>query len=98
MDDVNLFWSVLLRDPYLFFGLVLFAVPAVSSWRIYTSLRGIGFRYKGGSPLPASWLEAYVREYAKTRSKFGWPAWPLYAGWIALLAGVPLVVVGIFRL
>jgi hypothetical protein len=98
MSNAHVFWAVLMRDPYLFLGLVLLGVPAVAYWRIYSSLREIGFKRKTGFILPAFWWGAYAREYAQPRSKFGWPAWPLHAGWIGFVFGVPLLIVGITKL
>lgn len=100
MSDARIFWSVLVRDPYLFLGLVTLGVPAVACYRVYASLQEIGFRYQGRFALllPASLWEAYFKEYARTRSKYGWPAWPLYAPWISLLIGIPLIVVGVSKL
>jgi hypothetical protein len=98
MSDAHTFWTVLTRDPYLFMGLVLLGVPTVACWRIYKSLRGIGFRYKGGFTLPAFWWGVYVREYSRTRKKFGWPAWPLHVMWLSWVIGIPLLVVGVTKL
>ena len=98
MSDVHIFWLVFVRDPYLFLGLVSLGVPTVAYWRIYKSLAEIGFEYRKGFALPAFWWAAYVREYARTRSKFGWPAWPLHASWLGFLVGVPLLVIGISKL
>lgn len=100
MSDARIFWSVFVRDPYLFLGLVTLGVPAVAGYRVYASVREVGFRYTGGFALlvPAFWWEAHFKEYARGRSKYGWPVWPLYAAWIPLLIGVPLLVVGILRL
>lgn len=88
------------RDPSLFLGLVTLAVPAVAGWQVYASLQRVGFRYKRGLALllPAMWWEAYFREYARVRSEFGWPAWPLYASVVCVFIGVPLVIVGILKL
>ena len=99
MTDVIVFWSVVKRDPWLFFGLVAVAAgPALAQWRIYTCLRQSGFRYGGRFALPAYWWGAYVREYARTRREHDWPAWPLHLMWIAFVVGIPLVIVGIYRL
>lgn len=98
MSDAHIFWAVLIRDPYLFLGLVSLGVPTVAYWRIYRNLGEIGFKYKKGFIFPAFAWEAYVREYARTRSKFGWPAWPLHATWIGFLIRVPLLIIGISKL
>ena len=39
-SDFGLFWSVLVRDPYLVLGLLILTVPAVASWRIFTTCEG----------------------------------------------------------
>lgn len=100
MSDARIFWSVFVRDPYLFFGLVMVAVPAVAGWRVYASLQRVGFRYKRGLALllPALWWEAYFKEYARVRSEFGWPAWLLYASVVCVFIGVPLSIIGIVKL
>lgn len=91
MTDVIVFWSVVKRDPWLFFGLVAVAEGlALSQWRIYTCLRQRGFR--------AYWWGHYIREYARTRSEHHWPAWPLHLIWISLLVGIPLLILGVSRL
>jgi len=98
MSDAHIFWAVLIRDPYLFLGLVSLGAPTVAYWRIYRNLREIGFKHKKGFILPAFAWEAYLREYSRTRIKFGWPAWPLHASWLGFLVGVPLLVIGISKL
>lgn len=90
MPDFVVFWSVVKRDPWLFFGLVALAGPAVAHWHIYWCLHQRGFR--------AYWWGAYVREYARTRREHHWPAWPLHLIWIAFVVGIPLVILGISRL
>ena len=98
MSDFHVFWSVLLRDPYLFAGLLFVGIPTVGYWHIYKKLSEVGFKYPYRLALPAIWWEAYVREYARTRAKYGWPAWPLHVMWLSLLLGIPLVVVGVLKL
>lgn len=99
MSDVQIFSSVLVRDPYLFIGLLVMFVPlGIAHWRIYKCLRGAGFKYTSGLTLPAIWWEAHHREYAKTRAERGWPSWPIYAPWLGMVIGIPLLAVGIFKL
>lgn len=98
MSDFQVFWSVLVRDPYLFLGLLFIGVPTVGFWRIYSKLKEVGFKHPSRLTLPAIWWEAYLREYARTRAKYGWPAWPLHVMWLGLLVGIPLVVFGVSKL
>jgi hypothetical protein len=98
MTDLRIFWIVLLRDPYLFVGLLFIGVPTVAYWFMYKKLIEAGFKSKSRITLPALWWEALIREYARTRAKFGWPTWPLHATWLGLLIGIPLVVIGVFKL
>jgi hypothetical protein len=96
--DLRIFWLVLARDPYLFLGLVLIGVPTVVYCYMYRKLNEVGFRYKSRLTLPAIWWEAHVKEYARTRAKYGWPAWPLHAMWVGLVVGIPLLVIGVLKL
>lgn len=99
MTDVIVFWSVVKRDPWLFFGLMAVAAgPALAQWRMYTCLRQSGFRYGGRFALPAYWVGELIKEYAQRRAEHEWPAWPLHAMWVSLLVGIPLVVIGVIRL
>lgn len=100
MSDFHVFWTVLLRDPYLFVGLLFLGVPTISYSYMYRKLCEVGFRYPSRFAflLPAIWWEAHVKEYAHRRAKFGWPAWPLRATWLSFIVGVPLVVIGVFKL
>jgi hypothetical protein len=98
MSDFHIFRSVLVRDPYLVVGLLFVGVPTVSYWYIYRKLSEAGFKYPPRFALPAIWCEAYVREYARQRVKFGWPAWPLHVMWLGLAVGIPLVVLGVSKL
>jgi hypothetical protein len=98
VSDFQMFWSVLARDPYLFLGLLFIGVPTVGFWRIYSKLKEVGFKHPSRFTLPAIWWEAYLREYVRTRVRYGWPAWPLHVMWLGLLVGVPLVVFGVSKL
>lgn len=35
------------------------------------------------------------REYLKARERHDWPAWPVYAIWLALIAGIAMFVAGV---
>lgn len=98
MSDLHIFWLVLARDPYLFFGLLFIGVPTVGYWYMYRKLSEVGLRHKSGITLPAIWWEAQVREYVRMRAKYGWPAWPLHVMWLGLVVGIPLLLVGISKL
>jgi hypothetical protein len=98
MSDLHIFWLVLVRDPYLFLGLLLIGVPTVGYWYMYRKLSESGFRYKSSVTLPAIWWEAQVREYSRTRAQHGWPAWPLHVMWLGLVMGIPLLLIGISKL
>jgi hypothetical protein len=98
VSDLRIFWLVLVRDPYLFLGLLLLGVPTVVYWHMYRKLSEVGFRYESRLTLPAFWWEAHVKEYARTRAQYGWPAWPLHAMWLDLAVGVPLLVTGVSKL
>jgi hypothetical protein len=98
MSDLNVFWQVMLRDPYLFLGLLLLGVPTVGYWHMYKKLSEVGFRQGSRLALPASWWEVHVREYARTRTKYGWSAWPLHILWLGFVLGVPLLLIGISKL
>ncbi len=98
MSDWHIFWLVLVRDPYLFLGFLLVGASNVAWWYIYRKLREVGFKYKSSFILPAFWLGAYVWEYARTRAKFGWPAWPLHVTWLSLVLGIALLVIGVSNL
>jgi hypothetical protein len=99
VSDLQVFWSVLVRDPYLFFGLLFVFVPMnVGFWRMYKRLKEVGFKYPSRFALPAFWWQAYTKEYARARGKYGWPAWPLYVMWLGFLVGIPLVVIGVSKL
>jgi hypothetical protein len=90
MPDLHIFWLVLACDPYLVVGLLLCSVPSIIWWYMYRKLGEMGFK--------GFWSAAYVTEYARTRSKYGWPAWPLDVMWLSLVIGVPLLFVGALRL
>jgi hypothetical protein len=98
VPDFHIFWIVLLRDPYLFVGLLFIGVPTVSCWFMYRKLIEAGFKSKSRVTLPALWWEAIIREYAGTRAKHGWPAWPLHVMWLSFVVGVPLLIIGISKL
>ena len=98
MSDWRIFWLVLMRDPYLFVGLLFIGVPTLSYWYMYRKLREAGLKHGFRLTLPALWWGALVREYARNRTEYGWPAWPLHAMWLALLVGIPLLWIGVTRL
>ena len=90
LSSWRIFWMVLARDPYLFAGVLLIGVSSAECWYMYRKLGETGFR--------AQWWASYIQEYARTRAKFGWPAWPLHAMWVALVTGVSLLLVGVSKL
>jgi hypothetical protein len=99
VSDFQICWSVLVRDPYLFLGLLIVFVPVnVGFWRMYKKLSEAGFKNSSRFAFTPIWWEAYGREYARTRAKHGWPAWPLHVMWLSFLIGIPLVVFGVSKL
>jgi len=90
MSDFHMSWLVLVRDPYLVFGLLLCSVPSIAWWYMYRKLGEMGFK--------GSWNGAYVREYARTRAKYGWPAWPPHVMWVSFVIGIPLLLMGVSKL
>jgi hypothetical protein len=90
VSDFHIFWRVTVRDPYLLVGLLLIGVSSVAWWFMYRKLGEMSFK--------GSWNGAYVAEYARTRAKYGWPAWPLHAIWVGLLIGIPFLLVGVSKL
>jgi hypothetical protein len=71
VSDFHIFWSVLVRDPDLFLGLLSVGLPIVGYWRIYRKLKEVGFKYPSRFTIPAVWWEAYVREYAQREPIMG---------------------------
>jgi hypothetical protein len=98
MSDFQVFWTVLLRDPFLFIGLVVCFVPTVGFWRIYKKVRESGRTPSNGLTLPAVWWETQFREYTRGRTQYGWPAWPLHIMWLSFLFGIPLIIIGMMKL
>jgi hypothetical protein len=98
MLDLHVFWLVLVRDPYLFLGLLFIGVPTVSYWYIYRKVCEVGFKHGSRLTLPAYWWEAHVKEYARIRANYAWPAWPLHLMWLSFVVGIPLLLIGISKL
>jgi len=97
VSDRGIFWIVLVRDPYLFLGLVTIGVSSAAWWFIYRKLEGVSFKPSIGIFFSmGTW--AYVPEYVRRRAKYGWPAWPLHVMWLGFVVGVPLVIIGISKL
>jgi hypothetical protein len=98
MSDFNVFWHVLIRDPYLFVGLVSIGVPTIGYWYMYKKLRDLGKSRQSPYPIPALWWEFMAKEYARERVKYAWPAWPMYIMWLGLIIAIPFLLVGISKL
>jgi hypothetical protein len=43
-------------------------------------------------------LELMSKDYLRNRTKYGWPAWPVYLMWALLACGLIVFVIGVFRL
>ena len=97
MSDQRIFWIVLVRDPYLFLGLVVIGASSAAWWYMYRTLERVGFKPSVGIFFSMGTL-AYVTEYVRTRTKYGWPAWPLHVMWLSFAVGVPLLIIGISKL
>lgn len=88
---------MLVRDPYLFLGLVIIGVSS-AAWRfIYRTLEGVGFKPSVGIFFSMG-MWANVPEYARRRAKEGWPVWPLHIMWMNFVVGVPLLIIGVSKL
>jgi hypothetical protein len=97
VSDRGIFWAVLVRDPYLFLGLVIVGVSSAAWWFVYRTLEGVGFKPSVGIFFSmGAW--AYLSEYVRRQAKHGWPAWPLHVMWLSFVIGVSLIIIGISKL
>ena len=80
--------------PYLYAGIFFLAWFAILHYYLYLRLRDAGHSKDISNFLP---VEIPV-DYWRLREKYEWSPWPAILVWPALVAGVSLIVVGIFRL
>jgi hypothetical protein len=88
------------RDPAAVAGLVL--IGSSSMLYIHVQLKMVRAGYKTSfdvlkGPLSASGLDTPAR-YLQVRAKQGWSPWAVYLFLPCLLAGIGLLVLGLFRL
>ena len=78
--------------PLFSLGLLLVGCFSAIHFSIHFKLRRNGYKNTGmllGIPDQI--------EYMKVRKRHGWPVWPVYVMWFCLIAGVILIVLGIFK-
>jgi hypothetical protein len=88
------------NDPAVIAGLLL--VGSSSVLYVHVQLKMVRAGYKTSfdvlrGPLSAKGLET-PRQYLKVRAKEGWSPWPIYLFLPCMLAGIGLLVFGLFRL
>jgi hypothetical protein len=79
---------------YLYAGIFLLACFAIIHYYLYLRLRDTGY---SRHILKFLLVEIPV-DYLRLRMKYGWSPWPVYLMWPALIAGIVLIVIGVFRL
>jgi hypothetical protein len=77
----------------LYLGVLLIGFSSSILYYLYLYLRDIGKHYVAFN-LPAT----ISKDYLRNRTKYGWPAWPVYLMWTLLAAGLIVFVIGVFRL
>lgn len=77
----------------LYLGVLLIGSSSAILYYLYLRLRDIGKHYVAFN-LP----ETISRDYLRNRTKYGWPAWPVYLMWALLASGLIVFMIGVFRL
>jgi len=84
------------HDPAAVLGFLLLGAYSILFIHIQFKMRDAGY---DAYPLlwrPKDWGLPF--EYLKIRAKHGWSPWPAYLVWPCLIAGVILLVFGLFHL
>ncbi len=79
---------------YLYVGIFLLACFASIHYYLYLRLRDTGYKKSIFNFL----LVEIPVDYLRIRAKYGWSAWPAYLVWPALIGGLVLFVIGVFKL
>jgi hypothetical protein len=79
---------------YLFVGIFFLAASAILHYYIYLRLRDAGHNKDIANFL----LVEVPVDYWRLRAKYEWSPWPAILVWPALIAGLVLFVLGVFRL
>lgn len=79
---------------YLYAGMFLLACFASTHYYLYLRLRDVGYNK---SILNFLLFEVPL-DYLRLRRNHGWSPWPAYLIWPTLLAGIALLVTGVFKL
>ena len=84
------------HDPLAILGFGLVGGFAVVLFHIQSRMNSAGFKINFFGGLVSNWR--LPAEYLKARKQHHWPAWPAYLVWPCLIAGIVLLVIGLFRL
>jgi len=77
-------------NPSLPLGLLLVCTSSVSAYYMYGVVRDTGFRH--------FIFYRYILEFHRQRKQESWPVWPIYLYWISLVAGIPILTLGLIHL
>lgn len=83
---------MLLTKFLLYLGVLLIGSSSAIHYYLYLRLRGTGKHY-----VAFNLLERVSKDYLRNRTKYGWPAWPVYLMWALLACGLIVFVIGVFR-
>jgi hypothetical protein len=99
-DEIQALSYMMKHDPTVVAGWLL--IGSSSVFYIHVHLKMVRAGYKTSfdvlrGPLSAKGLETPT-QYLKVRAKHGWSPWPVYMFLPCLLAGIALLIFGMFRL
>jgi hypothetical protein len=87
------------HDPLLLLGFLLIGVAVFLSFRILLRMIKIGEKpYISFFGLPRYSLSKASVNYLRLRKENGWSGWTVYTLAICLVFGIPIFVIGCFRL
>jgi len=84
---------MLLTKSLLYLGVLLVGSSSAILYYLYLRLRDIGKRY-----VAFNLFATISADYLRNRTKYGWPAWPVYLMWALLACGLLVFVIGVSRL
>ncbi len=84
------------HDPLVILGFLLIGAFVVFFFHVQFKMRETGL--SAYAVFVSSQKFSLPTEYLKIRKQRGWSPWPAYLVWPCLLAGIVLLVIGVYRM
>jgi hypothetical protein len=81
-------------NAYLYIGMFLLACFGSIHYFLYLRLRDTGYKKHIFNFL----VVVVPVDYLRVRAKYGWSPWPAYLVWPALIGGLVVLTIGVFKL